>query len=128
MAIIPNVPHVAVDILVDGKPLSEYLDEDDAKAVSSNSTTKYVECKSGSKFAIRTKIPGLEYRQVINSLEVVYYLDGKWVDSNVYNNPLMLDCVQVQHAARYYENGNWKEREFMFADLVTSMLIAELSV
>jgi hypothetical protein len=122
MAIIPNVPHVVVDIVVDGKPLPEYLDEDDDKAVSSNSTTKYVECVSGSKFAIQTDITGLGRRHLrgSNSVEVAFFVDGQPVRGVVYKDPWQPVCVQ--HSSRDQEAGTWKERELTFANIVTSML------
>lgn len=125
MAIIPNVPHVIVDIVVDGKPLPEYLDEDDDKAVSFNSTTKYVECKSGSNFAIRTDITGLglQHLQGGNCVEVMYYLDGQWVDGTAHRYPWGQYNVYSTKASRYLEGGAWKERDFKFAGIVTSMLV-----
>ncbi|KAI5256730.1 hypothetical protein E4T42_01510 [Aureobasidium subglaciale] len=57
MAIIPDVPYVKVDVVVDGRALPEYLDEDDEDSLSYNedslsydSTIKYVESTTGSKF------------------------------------------------------------------------------
>ena len=122
MAIIPDVPHVAVDIIVDGKPLPEYLDEDDGKAVSSNSITKYVECKSGSNFAIRTDTTGLgiQHLQGGDSLDVDYFIDGQKVSGLVFRYPWT--SVYTHRAARSSEGGIWKERDFRFADIVTSML------
>jgi hypothetical protein len=128
MAIIPDVPHVVVDIVVDDKPLPEYLDEDDDKAVSSNSITKYVECKSGSNFAIKTDVTGLgsQHLRGGDTVEMVYSLDGQKVGGVVIQQPWLSEyAVYTHHAARYMEGGNCKERAFMFADLVTSMLIAD---
>lgn len=125
MAIIPNVPHVVVDIVVDGKPLPEYLDEDDSKAISPKSTTKYVECMPGSNFAIRTNITGLKRVKGCNSVEVAYYLDGQRIRGKMLRAPWTHDrAVFVRKTNRYLEAGSWKEREFVFANLVTSMLAA----
>lgn len=127
MAIIPDIPTVNVDIVVDGSPLLEYLDEDDGKAVSSNSTTKYVECVSGSYFAMRTNIAGLYLKHLKggNCVNVVYHLDGQRVDGVILRYPWEPhQVVYSHHAARYMEGGSWKEREFAFADLVTSMSVA----
>ncbi|TIA38770.1 hypothetical protein D6C79_07788 [Aureobasidium pullulans] len=123
MAIIPDVPYVSVDIVVDGRALPEYLDEDDHESLSSNSTIKYVECVSGSKFAIRTNITGMEPWDLDGGDIVLedYFLDGKWVDGAVKSFPLNRHhAISVRHAARHREGGTWKERDFMFADLVTT--------
>jgi hypothetical protein len=126
MAIIPNVPRVVVDIVVDGHPLPEYLDEDDDESISSDSITKYVECKSGSHFAIRTDITRPDHRHLKggNAIEVVYRLDDRFADSNVIRDPWVYDGLKVHSAARFIEGGTWKERKFTFADLVTCMSIA----
>jgi len=131
MAIIPNVPNVIVDIVVDGKPLPEYLDEDDDESVTSNSTTKYVECVSGSNFGIRTNVAGLDHRHLGggNALLVEYYLDGQRVDSGVLRYPWKPGHAVYEHrAARHREGTVWKERELMFTNLVTSMLLASQSI
>ncbi|KAG9517388.1 hypothetical protein KCV07_g6166, partial [Aureobasidium melanogenum] len=122
MAIIPDVPHVVVDIVVDGHSLPEYLDEDDDDSVSPDSTIKYVECVSGSHFGIRVDLTGMEFKHLRrgNSLITDYYLDGQVVACAVNRFPLGHQAVTTRPAARYRENGTWKERSFMFADLVTS--------
>jgi hypothetical protein len=126
MAIIPQLSRVVVDIVVDGKPLSEYLDEDDDEAISSNSITKYVECKSGSHFAIRTNVSGREhhYLQGGNGVEIIYYLDDKYADSNVMRDPWVYNGFKLHSTARYVEGATWKERKFTFADLVTCLSTA----
>ncbi|TIA57871.1 hypothetical protein D6C83_03728 [Aureobasidium pullulans] len=123
MAIIPDVPYVSVDIVVDGRALPEYLDEDDHESLSSNSTIKYVECVSGSKFGIRVDLNGMEPWDLEGGDIVLedYFLDGKWVDGAVKSFPLNRHhAISVRHAARHREGGTWKERDFMFADLVTT--------
>ncbi|THV75814.1 hypothetical protein D6D28_01572 [Aureobasidium pullulans] len=123
MAIIPDVPYVSVDIVVDGRALSEYLDEDDHESLSSNSTIKYVECVSGSKFGIQVDLNGMEPWNLEGGDIVLedYFLDGKWVDGAVKSFPLNRHhAISVRHAARHREGGTWKERDFMFADLVTT--------
>ncbi|KAI4763875.1 hypothetical protein E4T52_04242 [Aureobasidium sp. EXF-3400] len=121
MAIIPDVPHVVVDIVVDGHPLPEYLDEDDNEAISPKSTTKYVECMPGSNFAIRTNITGLKRVKGHNSVDVAYYLDGQRIRGRVLRAPWTHDrAVFVRNTNRYLEDGSWKEREFVFTNLVTT--------
>ncbi|KAG9525870.1 hypothetical protein KCU93_g5714, partial [Aureobasidium melanogenum] len=126
MAIIPDVPHVSVDIVVDGRPLPEYLDEDDEDSISPTSTIKYVECVSGSRFAIRTDLTGMEFRHINggDTVSVEYYLDGQKAGSSVMRFPLRHHSVSTRPSVRYREGGLWKERNFMFADLVTSEDVA----
>lgn len=124
MAIIPDVPHVSVDIVVDGRPLPEYLDEDDEDSISPTSTIKYVECVSGSRFGIRTDLTGFRLGNLegANAIEILYYLDGRYVAGAVHRFPTN-SVVFTRHAARYRDGHIWKERDFMFADLVTCTLI-----
>lgn len=124
MAIIPDVPHVSVDIVVDGRPLPEYLDKDDADSISSDSTTKYVECVSGSSFGIRSDLTGMELRHLQrgHAISVGFYLDGEKVGSSIRQFPLRHHAVCTRSAMHYKENGVWKERKFMFSDLVTCAL------
>ncbi|KAG9591013.1 hypothetical protein KCU97_g7209, partial [Aureobasidium melanogenum] len=84
MAIIPDVPHVVVDIVVDGQPLPEYLDEDDDDSVSPTSIIKYVESVSGSHFGIRVNLNGMERKHLKrgNSVVVEYHLDAENVTCN----------------------------------------------
>jgi hypothetical protein len=127
MAVIPDVPHVVVDIVVDGTPLTEYPDEDDDEALSSDGITKYVECVSGSHFGIRNSFVGLQHQHLRggDSIEVVYSLDGQKFGGVVFQYPWPAGSpAYTHHAARYDEGGTWKERPLMFANLVTSMRTA----
>lgn len=123
MAIIPGVPHVVVDIVVDGQPLPEYLDEDEEESVTSNSTTKYVESVSGSHFGIRLDLTGMEPRHLKrgNSIVAKYYLDGQQAASAVHRFPLRQQIISVIPGTIQREGGIWVERKFLFADLVTCM-------
>jgi hypothetical protein len=130
MAVIPEVPQVRADIVVDGRPLPEYLDEDNSESTTPTSITKYVECMAGSRFAIRTNVASLGRRHLgdANAVDVTYYVDGQEVSGVVLQPPWQPGhAVYAHHAARYKENGTWKERDFMFTDLVTSMLITDPS-
>ncbi|KAI5199062.1 hypothetical protein E4T39_06405 [Aureobasidium subglaciale] len=122
MAIIPEVPHVKVDVVVDGRALPEYLDEDDDDSISSDSTIKYVESTTGSKFSIRTSLAGLGLRDLEegDSMIVDTHLDGKMVDSAVKKFPLDGYPSFEIRGVRYREGGLWKQRDFMFAELVTT--------
>ncbi|KAG9706296.1 hypothetical protein KCU59_g22473, partial [Aureobasidium melanogenum] len=102
MAIIPDVPHVVVDIVVDGQPLPEYLDEDDDDSVSPTSIIKYVESVSGSHFGIRVNLNGMERKHLKrgNSVVVEYHLDGHWVAGNVYRSPIRDHVISVIPGAR----------------------------
>ncbi|KAG9683846.1 hypothetical protein KCU95_g18026, partial [Aureobasidium melanogenum] len=126
MAIIPDVPHVAVDIVVDGNPLPEYLDEDDEDSVSPTSTIKYVESVSGSHFGIRVNLNGMDRRHLKrgNAIIVEYYLDGQMVSDSVFRFPFHGHSVYVRHGALYREGGIWLQRKFLFAALVTSEDVA----
>ncbi|THZ02245.1 hypothetical protein D6C95_03971 [Aureobasidium pullulans] len=114
MAIIPDVPYVSVDIVVDGRALPEYLDEDDHESFVS----------LVQKFGIRVDLNGMEPWDLDggNAVLVYYYLDGNWVDSTVIRFPFTRHHPQsLLRAARYREGGTWKQRDFIFADLKTSL-------
>jgi hypothetical protein len=131
MAVIPDVPQVKVFIVVDRRQLPEHLDEDDGESTTSTSITKYVECKPGSRFAIQTNVACLGRKQLegANAVEVRYFVDGQEVSGVVLQHPWQPGhAVYAHHAARCIENGTWKERDFIFTDLVTSMLITGPSV
>ncbi|KAG9550740.1 hypothetical protein KCU71_g14050, partial [Aureobasidium melanogenum] len=122
MAIIPDVPHVVVDIVVDGHPLPEYLDEDDDDSVSPTSIIKYVESVSGSHFGIRVNLNGMDRKHLKrgNSVVAEYYLDGQWVAGNVYRSPVRDHVLSIIPGACRKENGIWIEQKFLFTNLVTS--------
>lgn len=121
MAIIPDVPNVVVDIVVDETPLPEYLDEDDDESVTPNSTTKYVECKSGTSFAIRIDLTGLKRVKGANSVIARYFIDGQRITGSVLRPPWTNGRgVSLRNTHRYEEGGSWKERDLVFADLVIS--------
>lgn len=126
MAIIPDVPHVSVDIVVDGRPLPEYLDEDDDDSISPTSTIRYVECVSGSHFQIRSDLTGMELKHLKrgHAVTIDLYLDGKKVGGSVKQFPLRNHAVSTRSGVRYKEDGVWKERKFMFSNLVTCALHA----
>lgn len=129
MAIIPDVPHVAVDIVVDGRPLPEYLDEDDDDSVSPDSINKYVECVSGSHFGIRVDLTGMDTRGLRrgNSIITDYYLDGQLVADTVHRFPLRNRSISVLSGESRREGGVWVMRKFLFANLVTCMVNVCLS-
>lgn len=62
MAILHTCPNLEVEIVVDGIALQEYDDDEEEEAEeeqrSAHTVTKYVEVRSDSEFAIRTKISG----------------------------------------------------------------------
>jgi hypothetical protein len=127
MAVIPGMPQVRADIVVNGQPLPEYLNEDDGEAVTSTSITKYVECQPGTRFGIRTNIASLGRRHLggANSVDVNYYVDGQDRSGVVLPHPWQQShAIYTHDAARHKEGGTWMERDFMFTDLVTSMSVA----
>lgn len=130
MAIIPDVPHVVVDIVVDGHPLPEYLDEDDEDSVSATSITKYVECVAGSHFGIRLDLTGMEPKHLKrgNCIVTDYYFDGQLVTDTVHRFPLRDLTVSVLRGSPQREGGVWIERKFLFADLVTCMINVRLFI
>ncbi|KAI5239392.1 hypothetical protein E4T43_06741 [Aureobasidium subglaciale] len=85
-------------------------------------TIKYVESTAGSKFCVRTSLAGMELRDLEagDCVVVDYLLDGKKVDSIVKRFPLDRHPSFDLRRVRYRENGSWKQRDFMFAELITT--------
>jgi hypothetical protein len=75
MAVLDYVPGVKVEIIVNGRPLQEYADQDHGET-SPTTMTRFVEAQSGQEFAIRYTItrPFPKYPVRFDIL-----LDGQWV-------------------------------------------------
>ncbi|KAI4960143.1 hypothetical protein J4E86_001763 [Alternaria arbusti] len=103
MAIHADYPGLTVEIYGDGKPLEEYknLEEEDVP----ETTTRYVECRSGAEFAIRTKFTS-PFKPMDTS--IVAYLDGTKVHSQVAQPPAMLTGVYDQSQHKWKENAALK--------------------
>lgn len=122
MAIIEAVPHVSARVIVNGTPLLEFDDDDDAGDGDNNSTansiTKYVEVTSGQSFSIQYRMEPAFIPK--HDFCVTIYIDGKYGDSHVHR------ATNVVHLTRTFE-GNREStsagqflRKFIFSEVTTS--------
>ncbi|KAI4610888.1 hypothetical protein J4E80_007917 [Alternaria sp. BMP 0032] len=78
MAVHADYPGLTVEIYVDGKPLEEYKSAEDVDA--SRTATRYVKCRSGAEFAIKTKF-NAPFAPM--DLKIDVSLDGSLVNSRM---------------------------------------------
>lgn len=74
MAVIPDVDGLKVEVVTNGEPLEEYVDNEEERVPET--VTKYIEAKSGEEFGVRWTIahPYPEYGVLFD-----VYLDGKFI-------------------------------------------------
>jgi len=112
MAVHADYPGLTVEIYVDGRPLKEYQheEEEDTPKVA----TRYVECRSGAEFSIKTKFKA-PFKPMDTS--IVAYLDGTRVHSQAAQPHEMLTRVYNQRQHEWKENGGWRASNFLFSSL-----------
>jgi hypothetical protein len=102
MAVHDDCPGLTVEILVDGKPLEEYAYEEEDELP--NTTTRYVECRSGTEFAIKTN-----FKAPFAPMDIllVIWLDGTRVSSRVLRKYYLLKQPIIQSETRWMKDGAW---------------------
>ncbi|KAF2035317.1 hypothetical protein EK21DRAFT_54266 [Setomelanomma holmii] len=123
MAISGDHPGLLVEIIVDGRPLQEYEDED----APPNTITKYVEASSGKEFAMKftfsPPLPtqyGVEARVNIDgaSIRVVSYAPDE----------LYKPGGHTKSGVSYQENGQWFRQNYCFTALNIGEIRRRLSI
>jgi hypothetical protein len=118
MAIHPDYPGVSVQIFVDGKPVEEYEYEEEKEKEQPKTTTRYVECRTGAEFAIKTSfVPPFTPMD----MSVRVYLDGSRMDGNVIRKHKMLKRTCTQHQTKWKDGPMWRASKFMFSKLSVGM-------
>jgi hypothetical protein len=112
MAVHDDCPGLTVEILVDGKPLEEYAYEEEDELP--NTTTRYVECRSGTEFAINTNFKA-PFAPMEMSIRV--YLDGAKMANLFARKHTMLGRTYTQSSTKWKESGEWRTSNFLFSDL-----------
>lgn len=115
MAIVEDLPGVEVEILVDGKPLNEYLD-DDAEDYSDTHTC-YVEAMTGKIFQIRLKVEkGVKITRQLIAFDII--VDGKLAHwPFMYASTIKSRAVEEISLGRYASSS--KLQRYCFAELET---------
>lgn len=116
MAIHADYPGLTVEIYVNGKPLEEYKDPEEEDAPTT--TTRYVECRSGVEFAIKTNFTS-PFEPMDMSLRA--YLDGSKVDGTVVDKYRLLNKVHTQSKTEWKEGKTWRSSKFLFSELNVGM-------
>jgi hypothetical protein len=144
MAIIPGVPGVSAHILVDGFPLVEYTDEDDAADEEEdgelfNKVTKYVECVSGANFSVSYDFRDHIHPPAAECIVSYIYMDALFSDGSTYRlnrrprhghrNQQHVRCnfKQTFQGARALADGLWIEKPFRFAEIKTSSFVTSVA-
>ncbi|CAO2658837.1 Nn.00g065600.m01.CDS01 [Neocucurbitaria sp. VM-36] len=113
MAVLDDVPGLNVEILVGGRPLHEYEDDEEA---SPKAVTKYVEAQSGAEFYLRSTFSAPFPTQY--GVQMKVSVDGSSVRAS-YAKPEMLykQHGYTQRGISYQENGQWFHRNYCFTPL-----------
>lgn len=116
MAIHADCPGLTVEIYVDGKPLEEYKNPEEKDVPKT--ATRYVECRSGAEFAIKTNFKA-PFTPVDTG--IIAYLEGTKVHSQIAQPHEMLTRIYEQVETRWKEYGQWRASSFLFSDLSFGM-------
>ncbi|KAH6875376.1 hypothetical protein BKA58DRAFT_399584 [Alternaria rosae] len=113
MAIHADYPGLTVEIFVDGKPLEEYEPEEKEEN-EPKTTTRYIECRSGAQFAIKTN-----FRSPFApmNISICVRLDGARAGSVFAQKHAMLQELYTQSSTKWKEGGKWRASKFLFSDL-----------
>ncbi|KAI4655272.1 uncharacterized protein J4E79_008339 [Alternaria viburni] len=111
MAIHPELPGLEVKVCVQGQPLQEY---DDDKIPEPNTTTKYIEARSGKSFSIMTefKTPFPAQYDVLARISI----DGVMMDIKIRKRDELFQGWKV-NTYRSYQGGECVKQKFTFAKL-----------
>ena len=112
MAIHADYPGLTVEIYVDGKPLEEFKNPEEEDVPKT--TTRYVECRSGAEFDIRTNFRP-PFAPMDISIEA--WLDGTRVSRRSAFKDAMMERTYVQSQTRWKEDGALHACNFLFSDL-----------
>ncbi|KAL1302742.1 hypothetical protein AAFC00_003094 [Neodothiora populina] len=126
MAIIPGVPGLEVSIVVDGKPLHEYVDEyeEEEEHVGdiTKKVTRYVECQSGKAFGVQVKFrPGFKSVAEREVATAAVSIDGLPIDHLHYDrrfrNRRKDIFNHIFYGPAHIESGQGRYKPMLFTDL-----------
>lgn len=124
MAIIEAVPHISVQILVNGTPVPEFDDEDNNNGNNhdvANSVSSYVEVTAGESFSIQSHMKPAFVPK--HDLVVRIHVDGKYVDSHVIRAVEIVRSgghTSTSNGIRESTNAGQFLRRFIFSGITTS--------
>ncbi|KAF2117492.1 hypothetical protein BDV96DRAFT_679298 [Lophiotrema nucula] len=116
MAIIPDIPGIEVDILVGGKELVEYADEEEE--ASPKKVVRYVEATSGAHFKVKW-CTTTEFKPEYD-ISVQVLVDGEWKKGRFHRkSALSTGVTDTCKGSDTYTNGQWFLQKFWFSQLAT---------
>jgi hypothetical protein len=127
MAVLPRLPGLTVDIVVNGAPQVEYEpSQDDVTNDDSYTTTRYIEAEAGSNFEVNFRVApafksGFDFQKYDLCCEV--WIDGLHSRSRVFSKEALkkvsLDGrTEVIDGVVVGSGTDWKMRKFTFSELV----------
>jgi hypothetical protein len=113
----PLFPKLEASVLVDGRPVIEHSDRDDANAVTK---VMYIEAQAGELFGIRYFIPGYLFED--HSIKVIVNIDGVDMRKSIFEKR-RYDYYGISR--HVYDSSalignNYVGQRFRFAELYTS--------
>lgn len=99
MAIHPDHPGLAVEVVVDGTTLKEYADDEDVQP--QGTATKYIEAVAGTNYSVRVQIPPALFAKY--SIVTHLRIDGVKVRGGIhfrsnYANKGSVSLIDCSHA------------------------------
>ncbi len=116
MAIFKGVDGIEVTILVDGKDLKEYVDENSQE--EERTVSKYVEAVSGKSFAVRCRV-SKKAKFKGDAISINVYADGKSV-GGIYAQHARLKQAAVDHLIDSLQVTSNRYQKFVFSEIHTS--------
>ena len=118
------IDHFEVTILVDGDPAAEFDDEEQPSVQSHDSkvTTKYIEVKSGARFAFKYKVLPSYKSDTEDGLSVRASIDGKFISGLLCFKESVdsrTGFTAIVDSAIVGSGTDMKKLTFSFADLET---------
>ena len=112
MAIHADYPGLTVEIYVDGKPLEEYENSEEEDVPET--TTRYVECRSGAEFAIHTN-----FNAPFSPADIAVRcsVDGIRVNGKLAKKHQLFDRTYIQNETHWKEGRKWRASRLLFSDL-----------
>ncbi len=114
---------ITVEVLVDGKALQEYED-DDMENENPDLVVKYIEATSAAKFHVRVSTLG-SFKVTSEAIQLQVHLDGKYVQDVIpYDHQIGIPGVPFCHLFQGLEiegDEGWSRWPFLFSDIMCGM-------
>jgi hypothetical protein len=117
MAIIPGVPGLEVEVLINEEPVKEYEDEDAEEVPTvSGSVAKYIESQTGAEFSFRCKFSKDSSLQN-DDLAIIFSIDGTESVKHLCRKKNLPWEPILKLGHRYWKDDEWFLKKFTFTEL-----------